>query len=269
MRKQYSFLSPENINYLILRLRNIFPQNRHDQIREETPSLAKYWFDSSAHMVEEQFVDGTQALNEEFFRFIIQTKQFMPTEIEILPSYSSECADPYVPNQPFQNINNDIMYDSQAMDYDVTNMPYFRGINKELDEADIGGVPLRGNMLKTKMAQLATEISRNRVRQTTNRPLTWGVQRQCEDNFTTCEHPALPRKKFTLGRDYYTSSTASAYWTGVESCSMKRFTRQGYDPTEGDCTNARMSQLYHENMYKFPNYSSYRKDFIPSVWRNH
>lgn len=256
-----------------MRLRNTYPENKHDEIRETIPFVAHDWFYGYGTTVEQQFVSGTQALNEAFLEFVTTTRMFMPLPPDILPSYSTEIMDPYAPNQRFQNVANDMFYESQKMDFNVRKSPLFNGINKELDEATIGGVPLRGNLLETQISALATEISRNRDRMPKSHRLTWGVKRQCNDNFTSCEHPALPRKKFTLPRDYYTSAPQAEYWTGVEPCSsqLKKFTEYsagglaGRHPTDDNCGNPRISEWYVENVYKYPNYAAYRKDYIPSV----
>lgn len=274
MPHYYSFLSPANINYLITRLRSIYPENVHHDIRENIPYIAHDWYYGEAVNIEEQFVGGTNALNNAFMNYLVATRRFMPALPDMLPSYSTEIMDPFVPNQPFQNVSNDIIYDSQVNDFNVRDNPVFSQINKRLNESDIGGVPVKYNMLETTLSELATEISRNQVRKGKAQPLTWGVKRQCNDNFTSCEHPALPRKKFTLPRDYYSSAPQSEYWMGLNPCNsqMKKYTewsatgRAGRHPTDSDdLSNPRISEMLIQNCYKYPNYAYYRKDIIPAV----
>jgi hypothetical protein len=274
MPRYYSFLSPGNINYLIMRLRNIYPENVHQDIRESTPYLAHNWYYTEAVNVEQQFTEGTEALNRAYINYIIALKKYIPAEPDNLPSYSTDIMDPYVPNQPFQNVTNDVIYDSQINDFNVRNIPSFADINQQLNEADLGGIPISSNMTQAKLAQMATEISRNRVRKVKPQQLTWGVKRQCADNARTCEHPALPRKKFTLPQDYYSSAPQSGYWLGLQPCNseMKKYTewsatgRTGRLPTTADdgC-NPRISEMLINNAYKYPNYAYYRKDIIPAV----
>lgn len=258
MRKQYSFLSPANINFVIMKLRGMYPEHVHHEIRESIPSIAHDWFYNVAVTNEQQFVGGTTALNQAFIGFIVQTKQFMPNPPDILSSYSTEIMDPYVPNQQFQHLNNDIIYpnnnqsDHHSFDHIKPN-PLLTNINRELAESTIGGIPIYGNMHETKIACLATEISRNRVKPVKAPTLTWGVQHQCNDNFTSCEHTALPRKKFTLPRDYYESAPPSAYWIGYETSCLQNI------------PNPRLSKTYTQDVYGYPNYAFYRKDIIPSV----
>lgn len=274
MPRYYSFLSPGNINYLIMKLRGIYPENVHQDIRESIPYIANQWYYTEAVNVEEQFVDGTDALNRAFINYIIAIRKYMPAEPDNLPSYSTDIMDPYVPNQPFQNVTNDITYDSQTNDFNIRNIPSFANINQQLNEADFGGIPISANMTQAKLAQMATEISRNRVRKVKPQQLTWGVKRQCADNARTCEHPALPRKKFTLPRDYYSSAPQSGYWLGLKPCNsdMKKYTewsatgRAGKLPTVyDDGCNTRISEMLINNAYKYPNYAYYRKDIIPAV----
>ena len=275
MPQYYSFLSPGNINYLVLQLRNIYPENVHHDIRENTPYIAHDWYYGVAVNIEEQFRGGTKALNQAFLDYLVATRRFMAlSPPDLLPSYFTDVMDPHILNQPFQNVSNDMFYDSQTNDFNVRKSPLFTNINRRLDEATIGGVPIKGNMLETQISELATEISRNRVRKVKPQPLTWGVKRQCNDNFTSCEHPALPRKKFTLPRDYYSSGPQSGYWMGLKPCNseMKKYTewsatgRAGKLPTTADdgC-NPRISEMLIDNVYKYPNYAYYRKDIIPAV----
>lgn len=276
MRKQYSFLSPENINFLIMELRGIYPENVHSEIRENLVYMARDWFLETGPTVEEQFTQGTKALNSAFINYLIMSGAFMPPPHDNLPSYFTDNADPHILNQPFQNVVNKNFYESQKMDYNFRKNAQLKGIYNELDEIDIGGVPIKGNLLESQISYIVTEVSRNRDRLPKSHRLTWGVKRQCNDNFTSCEHPALPRRKFTLPRDYYTSAPASAYWMGVEPCSseMKKYTEwsagglAGRNPSDDNCANPRMSHLYAENVYKYPNYEAYRKDYIPSIMRN-
>ncbi len=276
MPQYFSFLSPENVNFLIFRLRSLYPENVHQDIRENVPYLAHDWYYGEAVNDEEQFTGGTRHLNEAFVNYLFATKRFMASPPDTLPSYFTEIGDPYIPNQPFQNVSNDMFYDSQTNDFSVRKSPLFANINKRLADTDIGGIPLKGNMLETKIAELATEISRNQVRKVKAEPLTWGARRQCNDDSRSCEHPALPRKKFTLPRDYYTSSPAAEYWIGLKPCNseMKKYTewsaggQNGRLPTRGDhCQNSRMSEILVDNVYKYPNYAYYRKDIIPAVPR--
>jgi len=252
MRQQYSFLSPANINFVILKLRGIYPENVHADIRENVPYIAHDWFYTTAVNVEQQFVGGTPALNQAFMNFLLMTKRFMPNEREINPSYTTTPIDPYIQNQPFQNVINDMIYPSQANEYNARKLSIFNGINRELAEADIGGLPLNGNLTETTMGSLATEISRNRVRQPKASTLTWGVKHQCNDNFTACEFPAIPRAKFTLPRDYYESPPAAGYWMGMQPCDVQK-------------NNPKMSEYYIQNVYNYPNAAYYRKDIIPAI----
>jgi len=274
MPRYYSFLSPGNVNYLITRLRNIYPENVHQDIRESIPYIAHQWYYTEAVNIEQQFTEGTDALNRAFIDYIIAIRKYMPADPDNLPSYSTDIMDPYVPNQPFQNVTNDVIYDSQTNDFNIRNIPSFAEINRQLNDSDIGGIPVTSNLTQAKLAQLATEISRNKVRKVKPQQLTWGVKRQCADNARTCERPALPRKKFTLPRDYYSSAPQSGYWLGLEPCNsdMKKYTewsatgRAGKMPTSDDnlCNN-RMSEMLINNAYKYPNYAYYRKDIIPAI----
>ena len=85
---------------------------------------------------------------------------------------------------------------------------------------------------------------------------------------------SLPRKKFTLPRDYYSSAPQSGYWLGLKPCNsdMKKYTewsatgRAGKLPTVyDDGCNTRISEMLINNAYKYPNYAYYRKDIIPAV----
>ena len=274
MPQYFSFLSPSNINYLIFRLRSIYPENVHQDIRENVPYIAHDWYYGDAVNDEEQFTGGTQYLNNAFISYIASTKRFMALPPDLLPSYYTDVMDPHIINQNFQNVQNDMFYDSQINDYNVRKQPLFNAINRRLDESDIGGVPIKGNLLETTISELATEISRNQVRKVKPQPLTWGVKRQCNDNFTSCEHPGLPRKKFTLPRDYYTAPVQSGYWMGLKPCNseMKKYTEwsaggnSGRLPTHADdCSNPRISEILIQNAYKYPNYAYYRKDIIPTL----
>lgn len=276
MRKQFSFLSPENINFIIFKLRSIYPANKHADIQENIPYVAHDWFRKIAVNLDNQFVGGTDYLNQAFLRYLLDVRMFMEPIPDVNPSYSGPIMDPYIPNQDFQNVSNDMFYDSQKRDYNIRRSDVLSGINRELDESTIGGVPIKDHLLDTTMGYLATEISRNKARKVKAPNLTWGVKRQCNDDFRTCEHPALPRAKFTLPRDYYESAPKAEYWMGQQTCStgpcvMKKYTQWGVEqacdigPQSADCGNPRMSQLLLENAYKYPNYAYYRKDFIPSV----
>lgn len=274
MSKQYSFLSPENINFLILKLRGIYPENKHAEIRECIPYVASDWFQRSAPLLEDQFVYGTQYLNEQFIHFLAGVEMFRDNPVETNPSYSTEIADPYVPNQRFQNVNNDIEYPNNRYNYNARNLKELSGINQELNEATIGGVPIYGNLIETSMAELATEISRNRARKN-GAPVLRSTLRDVYCDSRAAELPALPRAKYTLPRDYYESTPGSAYWTGLRTGTgqgmvgknMRKYTEwsqtgnNGLMPMDENCTNSRM---YASNGYTFPNYTFYRKDFIPT-----
>lgn len=252
MSKNNSFLSPANINFLILKLRGIYPEQTHHDIRENVPYIAHDWFYSTAVSIEQQFVGGTVALNQAFFAYLFNTRRFMPEPQDLTPSYGTPTLDPYIPNQPFQNLNNDMIYESRHLDFSMRSSPLFNQVNKELREATIGGIPLEGNIVERKISALAIEISRKRDKKVKARNLTWGIKKQKHENYTVSEMPFIPRKKFTLPRDFQEAPPQYGYWLGMQPCGAT-------------LENGRLSSSYLENVYKYPNHAFYQKDIIPTI----
>lgn len=241
----YSFLSPANINWLTFDIRKYFPETEYDEIRQSMPALANQWFRTRARVNEDQFTGGTLALNEAFKKWIFATRQFMPPLPDPNPSYSDNIADPYVRNQHFQTVNNDMIYPAQAFEYNPGKAQYFDKIYEELGDADCCGVPIMDNMHPGTIAGLATEIKRMREGKHNHRQLT-NVIRTCEDTSRACECPARPRKKFTLVSRY-----------GEGGPDLYNF-EQRVGPE-----NMKASQLVEESRW-YPNFRYPRKDIIPT-----
>lgn len=248
----YSFLSPQNVNYLISILRTQYTEVQYEEIRSTVPSLAHQWFTTRARINEDQFTGGTQALNEAFLQWIFATRQFMPPLDDPNPSYFGDITDPYIKNQPFQHASsNDIVYPSHYFDYDVGSAGYLNTVYAQMDESECGGVPLMGFLPKTSIAEIATEVKRRRDGRSGRRVLT-DITKYCNDDFRTCEWPAKPRTRFTLPSYYETqdSNVSEFYWANVNPCFK-------------NCPDKSSTQL-RENVYNY-NINRYpHKDIIPT-----
>lgn len=249
----YSFLSPQNINYLIFELRQIYPETAYEEIRMNVPALANEWFRTRAPLNEDQFTGGTLALNRAFKDWVLATRRFLAPLPDPNFSYTGDIRDPYIRNQQFQNVSNDMIYPTQALDYDIGDAEYFRSTYAEFADSKCGGVPILTNMSKANIAALATTLKRERDGRRGRAVLT-SVLKTCEDTSRSAEMPLKPRKKFTLTPEYETmeSQTSELYWAGTTKC---------YPPDDHSSARLRENTLY------FPNYRYPHKDMIPTKKR--
>lgn len=244
----YSFLSPQNINYLIFQLRQIHPEDRYEEIRYSTPSLANEWFRTGARVNENQFVYGTKGLNEAFIKWIIATRQFMEPLPDPLPSYSGDVRDPHIRNQKFDSVINGNIYPDQIFDYDIGQANYFTSIYRELEETDCCGIPVASNLPKTTLAELAMNVKRRRDGKS-GRPVFTSTLKTCEGDSRSCEYVVRPRKRFYLSQNYETPDSNISSFYRQSGC---------YNPC-----NYTAAQLREQSRW-YPNYRYPHKDMIPT-----
>lgn len=250
----YSFLSPQNINWLIFKLRSTYPEDKYESIRQETPALANEWFRTRARINEEQFVYGTNALNSAFLDWITTTRRFMAPLPDPQFSYTGDIRDPYIRNQQFENVSNDMIYPSEAFEYDIGQAEYFRDIYAEFGDSKCGGVPILNNMSRSDVAAMATQLKRRRDGKC-GRNVFKAQLVTCEGDSRSAELPLNPRKRFMLTPEYNTmeSNTSELYWANISACR----------PVSG----SKSAAILRENTLWYPNARYPHKDMIPTKKR--
>jgi hypothetical protein len=235
--KMYSFLSPENLNYLKFRLRQLFPPTEYEAIRSDLVAIAGRWWKEVAPNVQEQFVGGTQSLNEKFLEYYIGMYRVSIARPHCPDAaftgrcdmYSSGLTDMHLETQPFQQIDGNVVANSNGLDsynphsnragsgWTVGRPGNFgREVNDiylgDDDSGYGGGIKLRGTILDRTLASVQRIIVQKRDKNPRPRPdihnyfVTHTLRDQDSENMDSraAERPVRPRTRFTLPQNYET-----------------------------------------------------------------